>query len=214
MLAAVGRGGPGTLVRAKVDTYVSPVEVRKFYDRNPGAFRRPAQARIRMLTIKPPTYDAKGLEIGRKRAQEAHARLVAGEDFVPVFRELCETGENAVDDPLDGLMTILKNDREHASWIVDFAFAHEKGHISDVERHGRTFYVLLAEGSEEARQVPYDEVQVQLREHLAAVKRTAAAYEVELHLLEEASVRPEYIRTKLRSSLSKARRKVLEEKDF
>lgn len=215
MSALIGRGmDPAVRVRAIRDTFVSPGQARKYYDRHPERFRRPELARVRLLSIST-DYAAEdrvqATNEARRRAQSVVARLRGGEDWVPVFRSVYRSAEDRPAD--DGLMEIGRG--EKADWIEEFAFGDrvKKGDVELVEK-GSTFYVLQSEGWEGARTVRYDEVDEQIRRDLSQALRYVATYEVELALLEDAVIRPQSIADRLRRILSEGRKKLLMEFDL
>ncbi len=214
MLAALGRSGdPSVRVRARADSFVSPQEVRRYYERNPERFHVPAVARMRMLTIRPdfgaPDRTAAD-KVALAKATSVKERLEAGEDFVPIFREY--QGETDDPDPLDGLVEIHEGQTKYNEQFTDFAMNSEPGAVKIHQQgKGRTFYVMLAEGSQPARQRSYDEARAGIRQELGGVKRATAALEVELSVLAESSVEPPAVYHRLREQLVTNRRNLLQD---
>jgi hypothetical protein len=192
------------------DTFVSPGEARTYYERHIERYARPATARYRLLPV-PADLAAMdrgaALEAARREADGYRRRLAAGEDWVPVFREAMRNVEDPP--PNDGLAEIARG--EAREWIEEFAFYSEKGRLSPVTQVSNTFYLLLAEGATPAHTIPYEEIQDEVRVTLQRNKRWVATYEVELELLEQASVQPEALRKRLGRSLRDERRKVIED---
>lgn len=209
--AAIGRSGdPSVHVRPVTDTFVPPEEVRKYYDRHPEKFQQPASARCRMLTFKTDLEASdrqKAFADTQRRAAFAMSRLRAGEDWVPVFRAASE--KTAEQDPLDGLMEIRKGDNHWADWIQDFAYNSTRGTLSEVIEKGTTCYVLRAEGAHEERTVPFEEVEASVRRDLTAVRSQLAWYEVQLSVLDESSIQPDTLRSRLRETLRRARQTLI-----
>ena len=143
--------------------------------------------------------------MAKAAAQKILARLQEGEDWVPVFRELNLAAPEA--DPLDGLIEFRRG--EKASWIEEFAFTSDKGRISDVIQQGTTFYVMRAEGSHDERTVPFAEASPAIRGKLAELRARMAWLEVELSVLDESTLQPDSLRTRLRDTLRQARLKLL-----
>jgi hypothetical protein len=212
--AAIGRNtDPDVRVRAVTDVYVSPDDVVKYYDRRPERYREPALARCRILPIKSDLDVADreaAVAAARAKAEAVLGRLRAGEDWVPVFRET--TGAVDEPDPNDGLVVMQRG--EKAEWIESFAFGSPKGALSDVIQKGTTFYVLRAEGSNEARTVPFEEAASSIRRTLFELKSGLAWLEVQLSVLDSSSVLPETRRAQLRDSLRVARLKMLAEAGY
>lgn len=208
-LAAIGHSGDRQVrVRPVTDTYVPPEEVRKYYDRHPTRYQEPPTARFRMLAVKS-DLDApdreKAVAEARRTADAALARLRAGEDWVPVFREFSKDPP----DPQrpDGLERIPRG--KAADWIEDFAFESEQGAVSDVIQKGTTFYILRAEGAHEGRTIPFEEAAPGIRGQLSELRRRLAFLEVDLSVLDESSVQPEALRARLRDHLRQSRVRML-----
>lgn len=215
MSALIGRSiDPTVRVRPIRDTFVSPGEARKYYDRHPDRFRRPDLARVRLLEIGI-DYAAEDREAAirdaRRRAESVAARLRAGEDWVPLYRGLTRGAEEPAPD--DGLLVIGRG--EKSEWLEEFAFGDrtKKGDVF-VHDGGTIFYVLQSEGWDPARTVPFEEVDDQIRRDLGQALRWIATYEVELSLLEDAVIRPQAVGDRLRQVLSDGRRKLLMEYDL
>jgi hypothetical protein len=214
--ASIGHSGDAIvsrLVRPVTDTFVSPEDVRKCYDRNPDKFREPAVARCRMLTI-PTDLTAPDREAAvaaaKAKAEAVLARLRAGEDWVPVYREaLPGAAEPDARIGPDGLVEIHKGDTVWADWIREFAFKSARGTLPDPVQKGTTFHVLRAEGAHEERVVPFEEAEEPIRRELTALKGRLAWLEVQLTVLDESSVQPDSLRAKLRDALRQARQKLL-----
>ena len=211
MYAAMGTGdAPTVRVRAMTETYVRPADVRAFYDGNVAEFHEPATARVRKLKIAADltAADADAAKAAAKAtAEKALARLRAGEDWVPVFREF--GADPAEPDPEDGLL-VLTEKGKFAPWIEEFAFEKPRGTVSDVLAYGTSFYILRAEGLTPERQIPFDEAQPVIDRQLRNARTQVAYYEVCLSLLESATIQPAELATKLRDYLSTARRKIMD----
>ncbi|MCE9635239.1 MAG: peptidyl-prolyl cis-trans isomerase [Planctomycetes bacterium] len=212
MRAAVGLGGGDSVrVRAVTDTYTAPRELRAYYERNPDKFKEPEVARVRVLAIRSDmsmsNRDA-ALADARRKAESALMRLKAGEDFVPIFREMNRGA--AEPDPNDGLLEISERGK-FADWIEEFAFKQPRGTYSAVTLTGPTYYVLRAEGYQAARTVPYEEIQGKIQAALGQLKRAVASYEVELSLIEESSITPRERYDELRDFLAGTRKRMIVE---
>jgi len=198
--AAIGHSSdPSVRVRPTTDTYVSPEEVRKYYDRHPAKFQVSAGARYRMLIVKTDLEApdrAAAVAAARAVAESAVARLQGGEDWVPVYREL----NQAPPDPHqpDGLNLIERG--KAADWIEEFAFNSPKGAVH-LEPKGTTFYVLLAEGTRDEGIIPFEEAAPDVRRDLQQLRVAMAFLEVDLAVLDESSLQPEQMRAKLRETL-------------
>ncbi len=207
--AAVGHSSdPLVRVRPVTDTYVAPEEVQKYYDRHPERFREPATGRCRILVVKADLEApdrVKAVAEAKARAEAILARLRAGEDWVPVYREA--THASAETDHLDGLTDVRRG--EKAEWIERFAFGSERGTLSDVIQMGTTFYVLEAEGWHDERVVAFDAAAPRIRRELTELRGRLAWLEVELSVLDESSVQPDSLRARLRDLMRKTRLRLL-----
>lgn len=212
--AAVGvSNDPSVRVRAITDTFVSPRDMRAYYERNLDKFREPGTGRVRVLEIKVDrSLDDRDAAVAaaRARAESARARLAAGEDWVPVYRDVNRGA--AEPDPDDGLVEITDKGRgsKWAGWIEDFAFDQPRGTLSDVRAVGSSlFYVLRAEGYTPPRLKPYDEVQPNIQNGLSRMRYLVATYEVALSLLEESAITPRARYDELRDYLTATRRALI-----
>jgi hypothetical protein len=204
MLARIGRSGdPAVRVPPLVDIYVSPGETRDFWDSHPELQRQPAMAKVRMFTLRPIRGSrdpaAADREV-RRMAEEVRRRLTKGDDAAALWRELNEGVLEA--DPGEGLLEIQRGER--AGWIEEFAFGNDRGTVSEILQpggFGTTCYVLRAAGHHEARAVPYEERQDEIRRQLGGLKWQAARYKIELLLLDKSTIDPSRVRRKVRSSL-------------
>jgi hypothetical protein len=208
--ATIGRGyDPTVRVRPETDTYVSPEEVQKFYDRHPEKFRDSESARCRILAVKTdleaPDRE-KAVAAAKAKAEGVVARLAAGEDWVPVYRAAV-AGTLESSDQVDGLIEFHR--REKAEWIEHFAFDSPKGTLSGVIQKGTTFYVLRAEGSHGERTIPYEEAAPSIRAALSEFRSMMAWLEVEMAILDKSSVQPDSLRTRMRDVMRLQRLKLL-----
>jgi parvulin-like peptidyl-prolyl isomerase len=219
MRMAMGGGfTPGLRVRPRTEIYVSPADIRAFYDADPARFHVASTARVRRVAIQTDLAAedrAAATAAARAKAEAIQRRLRSGEDWVPVFREAVaaepKDGMNFDWIATDGLIEIVERPSVHAPFIEQFACTQPKGEVSDVIQKGLTFYVLRAEGVQPERQVPFEEAQPKIEAALADARRQVAFYDVELGLLEAATVQPAELAAKLRDHLSGARRALVDQ---
>jgi hypothetical protein len=212
--ATIGHSGdPSVRVRPITDTYVSPEEVQKYHDRHLEKFHEMPSARCRMLAVKTDLDAAdreKAVAAAHATAEVILARLKAGEDWVPVYRSAIALMAGTSDpDQLDGLVDLHR--KEKADWIEEFAFDSEKGTLSPVIQKGTTFWILRAEGAHGERQRPFEDVAPDIRRLLSEYKAMMAWLEVEMKILDESSVQPDSLRTRIRETLRVQRLKLLAE---
>ncbi len=207
LLGAIGRPPPGVRVPPLADVYVSPAEVLRYWERHPEIHHQAESARVRMLVVRT-DMTARDRAVARAKAESTaesiRDRLLSGEDPVPLFREL--EADETEKDPHEGLIELRRGERP--AWMEDFAFGSERGAVSQVIKTRTTYRVLRAEGHEEARDVPYEDVQDGLRAHIGQIKRRLATYMVEMRLLEDAAVEPPNLARAVRDALDKSRRQL------
>jgi hypothetical protein len=207
--AAIGlRTDPSVHVRPVTDVYVAPEDVTKYYERRPEKFKQAATARCRMLKIAT-DLEAKDREAAvaaaKARAYALHARLKAGEDWVPVFRQA--TPPDADPNRADGLAEFPRG--KMAPWIEEFAFSSGKGVLSDVKQNGTDFWILRAEGWHDDRVIPFAEAEPRIAEVLRSARVQMAFVEVELAVLDQSSIQPESLRGRVRGYLRSVRQRVI-----
>jgi len=213
MMSALGLGGGDPRVRPMTDVFVSPDEVRKYWERHPDRYREPAHAELHILRVKAdratPDREA-AVAAAKAKAEVAHKALLDGEDWVPVYRRTI--GAEAAAEDAYGLLSFRRGER--AAWMEEFAFGNPKGTVCEAPVPlGTSFVVMVAAGFAAERVVPYDEVQESVRSQLGQVRRQMASYEVELKLLERASVEPAERATDLRDLLRASRRDLMDRFD-
>ena len=117
---------------------VTDEEVVAFYNANPEMFARPDMVRARHILARlMPNSTPEQKESVRARAAAAHQRVVAGEDFVIVAREVSD-GPNAADGGDTGFFT----QDSMVPALADAAFTLQIGEISDVIQTQFGFHIL------------------------------------------------------------------------
>jgi peptidyl-prolyl cis-trans isomerase C len=117
---------------------VTPEEVSAFYDENPEVFERPEMVRARHILIRV-SREADQAEKGsaKARAVAARERVIGGEDFAEVAREVSE-GREASE---GGDLGFFARDSMVPA-IADTAFALDIDEVSDVTESQFGFHVL------------------------------------------------------------------------
>jgi peptidyl-prolyl cis-trans isomerase C len=153
------------MVRSLIEQKITPSiqisdeEIASFYADNPEMFKNDAQVHARhIITAAGPDADADTIAKARAKAEAAHKRAVAGEDFAELARELSE-GPSA---PTGGDLGFFSRD-QMVPEFADAAFALEPGQISEVVRSGFGFHVIKVEEKRPAGTLPLDEVSDHLR---------------------------------------------------
>ena len=176
------------LVRVFVTTQIEPQvtvtvdDVAEFYDANPEMFDRPDMVRARHILVRvTPTSTTADKKDARTRAQAAHQRVVAGEDFAAVAGEVSD-GREASN---GGDMGFFAQDSMMPA-LTDVAFALEIGKISDVIETQFGFHILKIEGKRAASKIPYEEAREPVRQ-LLIENRTGEKLSKVLEQLNEAA---------------------------
>ena len=138
---------------------VTPDEIRAYYDAHRDDFATPARVNLRMIVLL--KEDAAGLVDLRARADAIRERLLAGEDFAVVAREVSQgTKAEAGGDWGWVEPTLLRP--ELAAAVQDMA----PGSISRVIETDGEFYILRLEGRQSAAVKPFAEVEPDIEREL------------------------------------------------
>ena len=153
----LGRAFINNQIRPTVQ--VSDDDVVEFYNSNPDIFVVDEQVRARHILF---TVD-EGADVGadrqaRRRAEQARARALAGEDFAELARKLSEgpTAPNGGDLGYFSRTTM-------APPVAEAAFALDPGEISDVVTSSFGYHVIRVEDHRPPGLIPFEEARVQAR---------------------------------------------------
>ncbi len=156
------------LVRTFVTTQIQPQvsvtdeEVVVFYNANPEMFARPDMVRaLHILVRLMPNSTAEQKEAVGARAAAVRQRVVAGEDFSVVAREVSD-GPNAAD---GGDMGFFAQDSMVPA-LADAAFALQIGEISEVIETQFGFHILKMIEKRAASKMPLEEAMKPVRQLL------------------------------------------------
>ena len=178
------------LVQVFVTTQIQPQvsvtdeEVVAFYNANPEMFARPDMVRARhILSRLTPnsTADQKGAV--RARAVEAHRRVVAGEDFSVVAREVSD-GPNAAN---GGDLGFFAQDSMVPA-LANAAFALQIGEISDVIETQFGFHVLKVIEKRSASTMSLEEARLPVKQLLIENGSSEKLSELLVKLNESATI--------------------------
>lgn len=158
---------PGEALQdAEIEAYAKThePELRALFTERQADFAEPERIRARHILI---LVDPKATELqetdARARAQAAHDRIAAGEDFATVAREVSEDVATA---PLGGdLGLFARGDNDPA--FDDAAFALEPGALSDVVRSGYGFHVIRVDEKRPAEPASFEAHRSELARELA-----------------------------------------------
>lgn len=149
-------------IRQRVN--ISDEQVARYYEEHSGEFAIPAAVDLSHILLIPPRNptpdDLKALG---ERARRAHMRLVSGESFEKVAREMSDAP-----DADDGghLGRIEKG--QMMPEIENVAFVLPKGEVSHPVQSGVGLHILKVNERETADAVPLDQIRDQIKERLYA----------------------------------------------
>ncbi|MFC1452900.1 peptidylprolyl isomerase [Verrucomicrobiota bacterium] len=152
--------------RVRQNVAVSPGAVRDYYEQHLDEYRSDPEVNLKMVMIGKSGGSGGGDE-PRERAERARSRLLAGEDFAALAREVSE-GTHAADGGSWGWVEpkMLRRDLEEALGAV------KPGQISEIVETEGEFYILKVEGRKEAALARFEDVQPEIENEL---RREAAA---------------------------------------
>lgn len=163
---------------------VSDDEVGAFYDANPEMFARPDMVRARHILVRlQQNSTTTDKNEARARANAAHQRVVAGEDFAAVAREVSE-GPNAAD---GGDMGFFAQDAMVPA-LANAAFALQVGGISDVIETQFGFHIVKMIEKRAASQMPFEEAKLPVRQLLVEDRTAEKLSELRVRLAETANI--------------------------
>ncbi len=147
-------------IRQKVN--ITDEDVARFYKENPEQFSVPAAVELsHILFLVPPGANSDTMAAVSEKARRAHLRLVSGESFEKVAREMSE----APDGPDGGKIGRIKKGQMMPE-IESVAFVLPAGDISHPVRSPVGLHILKVDSRENADLVPIDQIQEQIRERL------------------------------------------------
>lgn len=147
-------------IRQKVN--ITDEDVERFYKENPEQFSVPAAVELsHILFLVPPGANSDTMAAVSDKARRAHMRLVSGESFEKVAREMSE----APDGPDGGKIGRIKKGQMMPE-IESVAFVLPAGDISHPVRSPVGLHILKVDSREDADLVPIDQIQEQIRERL------------------------------------------------
>ena len=149
-------------IRQKVN--ITDEDVARFYKDNPEQFSVPAAVELsHILFLIPPGANSDTMAAVSEKARRAHMRLVSGESFEKVAREMSE----APDGPDGGKIGRIKKGQMMPE-IESVAFVLPAGDISHPVRSPVGLHILKVDSRENADLVPLDQIQEQIRDRLYA----------------------------------------------
>lgn len=147
--------------------------LRQEYEASIAEYTTDEQVKARQILVRvPANADDEARAAARSRAEEALARVRAGEDFGAVADEVSEDPSSSA----GGDLGWVTRGRQVEGWD-EAAFALEPGDVSEVTETAFGFVVIKVEEHREARVQPFEEVSAQLEQRLAWESAEEAAAE-------------------------------------
>lgn len=194
--------------RASVDTYVRPVEVREYYERNLDTWRQSEFATADALIVR--FRDLQREEGLSPSEAEARAREMA-EGYVSRLR----AGESPEDLPpaaerLDmGLDHFVRGTKP--AYVEEFAWTAPVGSVSDPIHTPPGYLILTLRERQEAKTLSFSEAKDEIYERLRALKFEIAQWRIQAELLEESVILPGRFRRDLERIIRDKTREALVE---
>ncbi len=162
---------------------VTEEEAATFYKENPQYFTTPEQVHARHILFK--TGEGVDDAAALAKAEQAHARAVAGEDFAALARELSEGPSG----PEGGDLGFFSAN-QMVQPFSEAAFALEPGQISDVVQTQFGYHVIKVEEKRSGGVQPLDEINDKLKRALTDQKMAEQVQVLTASLEEKATIVP------------------------
>jgi len=147
-------------------TEVDAAEVKAFYEDNPEQFEQPEQVRASHILVKV-AEDASEADkqAAREKLLTAKERIEGGEEFSEVAREVSEgpSGERGGDLNYFGRGQMVPE-------FEEAVFNMEVGELSDIVKTSFGFHLIKKTDRKAASNIPFEEVEGDIRTHLERVK--------------------------------------------
>jgi peptidyl-prolyl cis-trans isomerase C len=178
------------LVRSYITTTIDPQvtvsaeEVEAFYNQNPETFERPDMIRARHIIMRiTQGADQAEKDSAKARATAAHKRVIRGEDFAAVAKEVSE-GRNAAS---GGDLGFFAQDSMVPA-LSNAAFALDIGEISAVVESQFGYHIVKVEEKRPASKMPFEEAKEPIEQMLRENKAGQKVAEVLAALTEAATI--------------------------
>lgn len=149
---------------------ISPRDIREAFEAEPDKYRVPGQVEARMIMIQRGAKPA-DVEIKRRQIEEIRRRLLRGDDFAKLAKEMSE-GAKADTGGYLGWIESTSRRPELAEWLSALA----PGEISDVIETEDGLYILKVEALRNEFKMSFETVREELRDELAH-KETERIYQ-------------------------------------
>lgn len=149
---------------------VQEAEAKGFYDANKDMFVEPEQVRAQVIVINTTPTDPELKQAdAKKRAEEAHRRAVAGEDFGALAKEYSQVPNASK----GGDMGYFPKGKMFPKFD-EVAFSTEPGKVSDVFETPTGLNILKIADKKAVRNLSFDEVKPQLMLDMSRLKERDA----------------------------------------
>ncbi len=158
--------GESEVVRKFIDTQiksaVTDVEAKAYYDSHPQEFQHPEQLKLRLVLVAlQPGSDEKADAAAKARADEAHKRVLAGEDFAKVAQEVSADTSKARGGDVGWVRKgVLLPELEAPVWAL------KAGEVSPVLKTKYGYHIFKVDEHRMPGPLPFDEVKPMLVNYL------------------------------------------------
>ncbi|NLB60112.1 MAG: hypothetical protein GX806_03430, partial [Lentisphaerae bacterium] len=132
---------------------ITPQAVRAAYTNNRSAYRIPDQVELWMIVIHSGNTTAEE-ELKRHQAEEIRRRLIDGENFADLARQVSE-GPKAAEGGYVGWI----DPRTRRDELAEVLATLDPGEISDVIPAGGDYYILKLEGRKNGTTIPFEKAE-------------------------------------------------------
>lgn len=150
------------LYEKKIKLTFSDSDLKEYYEKNKYKFKEPEKIDVQMIYTRNNPEVKDGGKIARKRADEAMAKLKAGEDFGLV----AEKYSNDMTRVKGGNLGMIHKGRIENASAENAAFALKKGETSSIIETDVGCFIFHLNGRKEANQLSYNAVKEKLRDEL------------------------------------------------
>ncbi|WP_417347853.1 SurA N-terminal domain-containing protein [Ferrimonas sp.] len=157
------------------DTQVSDDELLAYYDSHQNLYHKPERRLAAMILVE-----------DRAKAEEALARIQAGEAFADVAKEVSEDFSAENGGELDWFQRGMMDQA-----FDDALFALDKGAVSEIVESEFGFQIIQAKDIETNVAAPFDEVKAEIAETVKLEKAQEAFYDMQQRLVDAAFQFPE-----------------------
>lgn len=170
-----------------VDTkmMISPQAVRDAYDKSIDKYQIPAQVELRMIVIHRGNTEQE-LDLKRQQAEVVRKRLLDGEDFDGLARQVSEGGKSSE----GGYWGWIEPGSRRAE-LAEVLSVLNPGEISEVIEANEDLYILKIEARKNASVVPFEEVRQSIQTELET-EQGQRAYEAWIERLKQKSYIKKY----------------------